>query len=206
MWKVVDIGMSLIVSYLMVTPRVVVYLLVPCTSRRNRLIDPDAFNIRMGPPDQPQKPTNGDGKGRWGGNGDNGDGHPDASDGRDGLGRFLPGHSGNPSGRKKGHRYISDVLRQKLAEEHTEDGKPLIEDIADELIKFARGGDRLAMSAISEIIDRTEGKATQRVHSLTQEIETNIDLSKLNESEASQLLDLLSEAQVTAEQGSDDNG
>jgi hypothetical protein len=72
--------------------------------------------------------------------------------------------SPNPSGRPKGSRNLSTILREMLEEEIDVniDGvklrKQFQEVIIRKLLKKANEGD---IRAITEVFDRTEGKATQ---------------------------------------------
>jgi hypothetical protein len=76
--------------------------------------------------------------------------------------RWKPGQSGNPSGRPK-KLHITVAIRAELEREGP-DGIPNDEAIARVLVELARAGN---MDAIREIADRTEGKARQRVESVS---------------------------------------
>lgn len=77
---------------------------------------------------------------------------------------FQPGESGNPSGRPKGSRNLSTILKEFLELEVKDDttGEKMQykDSIIKNLLKQANAGD---MRAIQEIFDRTEGKAKQEI-------------------------------------------
>ena len=82
---------------------------------------------------------------------------PDTS--RDAGGRWLAGHSGNPSGRPVGVGSITVELRRQL--EHVDgDGVPLHARIARRLLELAEGGD---LRAIREVLDRLDGAPAHAV-------------------------------------------
>lgn len=66
---------------------------------------------------------------------------------------FKPGQSGNPKGRPKGIRYVSEALRELLKDPE------VAENLAQELMKRAKKSD----SALDILLDRTEGKVTQPI-------------------------------------------
>lgn len=72
---------------------------------------------------------------------------------------FVPGQSGNPSGRPKS-KLLSEAYRAALAELIPGDkrGRTIAEKIADEIIKQALKGKYMHAS---EIADRVEGKPRQ---------------------------------------------
>lgn len=78
--------------------------------------------------------------------------------------KFKEGESGNPSGRPKGSRNLSTILKEMLDEdiEITIDGKKQKKKFQDliirKLIKKANDGD---LRAIEQIFDRVEGKPKQ---------------------------------------------
>jgi ribosomal 50S subunit-associated protein YjgA (DUF615 family) len=80
--------------------------------------------------------------------------------------QFKEGESGNPAGRPKGTRNLSTILREMLEEEievnveGKKERKQFQEVIIRKLIKKASDGD---IKAITEILDRVEGKAKQTV-------------------------------------------
>jgi hypothetical protein len=73
---------------------------------------------------------------------------------------FQPGQSGNPSGRPKGTKNMSTILREMLELEIEVDGVKMTQKdaIVKKLIKKSNSGN---LRAIQEIFDRTEGKAKQ---------------------------------------------
>lgn len=79
---------------------------------------------------------------------------------------FLPGASGNPSGRPR-TAALSHAYRSKLAELVPNDPyhRTFAQCIADRLVELAMGGN---ISAAQELADRAEGRARQSVeiHSL----------------------------------------
>ena len=88
---------------------------------------------------------------------------------------FKPGQSGNPKGRPK-NKTLSEMIREVLMEEipvkskNGESRKELgIRLLAEAWFRKANKGD---MSAIKEILDRTEGKVTDKRH-ITGEVDVN---------------------------------
>ena len=77
---------------------------------------------------------------------------------RDGAGRFLPGVSGNPSGRGNAPSLVA-ALRAEL-DEREHGGRPGLRAIAARLVDMALAGD---MRAIREVLDRLDGKPLQAV-------------------------------------------
>jgi len=67
--------------------------------------------------------------------------------------QWKPGESGNPKGRPKGIKYISEALKDLLSNEK------LVNELANELIERAKKSD----AAINIILERTEGKVTQPI-------------------------------------------
>ncbi len=72
--------------------------------------------------------------------------------------RFQKGKSGNPGGRPKGSS-ITAELRELLDNEHN--GKRVASIVAELLLKGALKG---SLPHLKEVLDRAEGKATDRVH------------------------------------------
>jgi Cdc6-like AAA superfamily ATPase len=82
------------------------------------------------------------------------------------LPAWEKGQTGNPNGRPKGRLNLSTIIAQRL-----EEGDKAVK-LADRLIKIAtddNSRDNDALSAIGEILDRMEGKATQKVEDVTQQ-------------------------------------
>lgn len=75
---------------------------------------------------------------------------------RDDAGRFLPGVSGNPSGRGHAPSLVA-ALRAELGERE-DGGRPAMRAIAARLVEMALAGD---IRAIREVLDRLDGKAVQ---------------------------------------------
>lgn len=73
-------------------------------------------------------------------------------------GKFAPGNCGNPNGRPRGSGVVSDAIKEALRE-----GKDV--EVRDKLFGLMDDADRdsVRLAAISEIIDRSEGKAVQNV-------------------------------------------
>jgi len=77
--------------------------------------------------------------------------------------RWKPGQSGNPKGRPKGIRYISESLRE-LLDQKDKDGRTNAQLIAEALIEAAKNpNSKMASGLIKEILDRTEGKVPDKV-------------------------------------------
>lgn len=70
---------------------------------------------------------------------------------------WVKGQSGNPKGRPKTGKRLTDVLRRVLAEP-TAEGRTKADDLAETLWKLARGGD---LDAVKYIYDRLDGKPTE---------------------------------------------
>jgi hypothetical protein len=75
--------------------------------------------------------------------------------------RFKKGKSGNPAGRPKGIKYVSEALREQLVLGTEE--KPSIRTKADKLAKNLIERARKSDTALSIILERTEGKVTQPI-------------------------------------------
>lgn len=78
-------------------------------------------------------------------------------------GKFVPGVSGNPSGRPKS-RIISEELKELLAKESEHDQRTGAQKLGEKVFALAEQDKDgyLALAAIKEITDRVEGKAVQR--------------------------------------------
>lgn len=70
--------------------------------------------------------------------------------------RWKPGESGNPKGRPKG-RNLTEAILARLDQEHN--GRPLVEILADRVIKEALSG---KFPFAKELWDRIEGKVTDK--------------------------------------------
>lgn len=81
-----------------------------------------------------------------------------ATETRDAAGRFLPGVSGNPSGRGSAPSLVA-ALRAELGEREVS-GRPAVREIAARLVEMALGGD---IRAIREVLDRVDGKPVQAI-------------------------------------------
>lgn len=87
------------------------------------------------------------------------------------LNQFKPGESGNPSGRPRGTKNLSTILREMLQEEievdvnGNKEKKTLSDVLVRKLIQKANSGD---VRALTEIFDRTEGKAKQEIDQKTE--------------------------------------
>lgn len=74
---------------------------------------------------------------------------------------FKPGQSGNPAGRPKGVRYLSEAYRAWLSQPSEEDpGRTNADMVAEVVGRAALKGD---LFAIKELTDRTEGRARQAI-------------------------------------------
>jgi len=67
---------------------------------------------------------------------------------------FTPGQSGNPAGRPPGIKYVSEALREQLANDPT-----LVDKLAKKLIERAEQNS----NDLNLLLDRTEGKVTQPI-------------------------------------------
>tara|TARA_Y100000592_G_scaffold88686_1_gene144832 strand:- start:127 stop:447 length:321 start_codon:yes stop_codon:yes gene_type:complete len=82
-------------------------------------------------------------------------------------GTFKQGVSGNPKGRPKGSVAPSDILRQIASEfVNDESERTKLDFIMRMLFKMASNGN---LQAIKEIIDRLEGKSTEKFADVTEE-------------------------------------
>jgi hypothetical protein len=94
---------------------------------------------------------------------------------------FQKGVSGNPGGRAKMFTLITQALREKLASVDYETKKTYASRIADIAIECILHPDpeidKTRLMAISEVIDRCEGKPKQQidVNDVTQEIRARSD-------------------------------
>lgn len=89
------------------------------------------------------------------------------------AGRFVPGESGNPDGKKKGTKNFSTILKalaemptQKVGKQfQDESGAPLprVVVVADQMLRKAEGGD---IAAATFVADRMDGKPVQ-AHEVT---------------------------------------
>jgi len=88
---------------------------------------------------------------------------------RDEKGRFVPGQSGNPSGRPA-RKPLTDALLEFLKDidPKSRTGKSRMEEIAMTLAVLASKGD---IKAIKEIFDRIEGKPQQSLDVTTRDYE-----------------------------------
>ena len=73
-------------------------------------------------------------------------------------GRWLPGQSANPSGRRKSKPFL-EALNRAL-EAKAEDGRAKLEHVAEAMVKAALDGE---VPALKEIADRLDGKPTQEM-------------------------------------------
>lgn len=81
-----------------------------------------------------------------------------SSNGRNGNGQFAKGHSGNPNGRPKKGRALSDLLRTAGNKSHGE-GITRKRALAEKIWEMALDGDLSAARLIYEYVD---GKPKQR--------------------------------------------
>lgn len=78
---------------------------------------------------------------------------------RDENGKLLPGCTGLPgAGRPKGSGLVSDAIKQALREGKAEEVKETLFNLM-----AAADKDSVRLAAISEIVDRSEGKAIQSI-------------------------------------------
>ena len=73
---------------------------------------------------------------------------------------FLPGQSGNPSGRPR-TKGLVNALRARVAEVGA-DGRTIEEALADVLVEEGLGG-KNRLAAVEAIFDRLEGRARQQI-------------------------------------------
>ena len=81
-------------------------------------------------------------------------------------GRFKAGHSGNPTGKKKGAWSVPDMFKRILKEPFTDDNnkyESILRSVVDEALKGTRW-------AIELILDRTEGKPHQAIYTSNDDI------------------------------------
>lgn len=110
---------------------------------------------------------------------------------------FQKGKSGNPAGLPKGTKHLSTYLKLALNDTMTYKGlkRPISEVIILELIAKAVNNKsaKTQLMAISEILDRTEGKAIAKNLNINQDI-NQLNLSALSDQELKNLEILLNKA------------
>ena len=89
--------------------------------------------------------------------------------------RWKPGQSGNPKGRPKGIKYMSELLREQLDQvPDTIDSKPNTKTwrdlICDSILRAAVKGNQPAIT--KELLDRIEGKVKD-----THQVEGDVPIS-----------------------------
>src|SRR5580658_4014213 len=117
---------------------------------------------------------------------------------------FMPGQSGNPSGRPRTRGLVS-ALRAKVAEVGP-DGRSLEERLVGVLLQEALGG-RHRLAAVEVIFDRLEGRASQHIEvaDVTRELRQKSDdelrfhLAHDRWPEGDELLDLNSQLNAAEE-------
>ena len=68
---------------------------------------------------------------------------------------WKPGESGNPKGRPKDIKYISEALKDLLAKDPI-----LLKEVVQAMLKEVKTGN---IPALKELLDRTEGKVTENI-------------------------------------------
>lgn len=157
------------------------------------MVDPaDMFPSRL-------PPTSNDA----GGNGGNGKAKQPAQPGngkpkKNAKGQWVKGVSGNPSGKPKGAVSLITIIKRKLREVYDpETGETYGERMVQNIIEAAvEDNDPKALKAATELLDRVEGKATQRIHNVNEDKVDDFDLDALDDNEARQLEDLLAKAEA----------
>ncbi|MBA3733372.1 hypothetical protein H0W91_03280 [Patescibacteria group bacterium] len=94
---------------------------------------------------------------------------------RDEKGRIKPGSILNPGGKPKGIKHLTTLLSESLAEDSGEGSRTYKEEIIAKVIDMAKKGD---MRAIELVWDRIEGKATQSIHNINQNIVVSTEAKK----------------------------
>ena len=79
---------------------------------------------------------------------------------RDEKGRLLPGNTANPAGRPEGSISVVSAIKKKLQECPEGKEKPYLHYLVEKIMKKAVIDDDVSM--IKDIIDRVDGKPTQR--------------------------------------------
>ena len=92
--------------------------------------------------------------------------------GAENLTPWKKGQSGNPNGRPRHDRCITDLLKLK-GEEVESDGKTKLQAVIDRLYMKAQEGD---LKAIDMIFDRQEGKAAQKLEVEDTTLPTGFDI------------------------------
>lgn len=80
---------------------------------------------------------------------------------RDEKGRFIPGVSGNPGGRRQGPNFstiLNEIMDEKDLEEVDTTNMTIKQKLMLKLIDMANKGD---LKAINSVVDRVDGKATE---------------------------------------------
>jgi hypothetical protein len=92
---------------------------------------------------------------------------------------WKPGESGNPTGKKKGTRHFSTLIREAITKVATDTGTSDDKEIVRALVEKAKAGD---LKAVDMVLDRVDGKAEETIN-LDGEMTINDGLS-LEEKEA----------------------
>ena len=79
------------------------------------------------------------------------------------VNKWKPGQSGNPNGRPPKGQTLTDALREHIDKD----------EIAALLTELAKGGD---IGALKYIYDRLDGKPTETVHNLMQNLPDVIEI------------------------------
>ena len=94
--------------------------------------------------------------------------------------QFQPGQSGNPGGVRKGTVFISERMKylQSLPLDEFEAYEPptVADEIAKTRVQNARSKKAQGLAEARELLDRTEGKAPQKVD-VSGEINVNVDIT-----------------------------
>lgn len=88
---------------------------------------------------------------------------------------FPRGVSGNPSGKKKGVRHMSTLLREALKGQGTKDGTPFDQAIVQVILKKALSGNPKFVEMLMNYID---GKPQQHVVFETQDEDDTLDVQE----------------------------
>lgn len=127
---------------------------------------------------------------------DNGNDDPGDPPARDKGGKFLPGVSGNPSGKPRGCLSLVAAVKRRLREVLDEEtGETRLDAIADNFINNAMFGE---VKYAKELFDRLDGRAIQTIRAEVVNVPA-LDLTKLSDDELEVWERLLSKAKVETE-------
>lgn len=136
--------------------------------------------------------------------GSGGNGNGDTVD-RGPGGRWAKGQSGNPAGRKPKHRYVSELIRDRLTELKPGDDqeRTWAEFLADKALLDAAAGKG---EEVHRLLDRIEGRPRQAITLATEKPAQHADLGKLSTDQLHTYRELIEATGVVDEDTGDSHG